>query len=156
MRPDLDAGHAAAQLEAVFRDIAAQRMQGLPIVNPALDVEAVGFRAWQACQLGVLVTPWTLGLVLLAGAEGALEELPLGQQRDWQFPSGSYAFMGLQDARLGTCQICPLISPMHEFSCQAEAREVAREVLHALFAPVAAPPPPPSRRAFLRAALPGA
>ena len=33
-------------------------MQGLAIVNPALEVEAVGFAPWQDHWLGVMVTPW--------------------------------------------------------------------------------------------------
>jgi len=174
---------AQVRLQAVFDDIAATRMQGLPILNPALAVELVGLRAWQGCALGVLVTPWTINLVLLADAEGpaALPVLPLGAEQIWQFPSGAYAFMGFQDERLGPCQLCPLISPVHELGSQAEALALADEVLALLLAPLAGPvgadaaagsaraggssiatgpaararSPVPSRRAFLRAVVPG-
>lgn len=40
-----------------FRDVAMPRMQGLPIVNPALQVEAVGFERIPDGVLGVLITP---------------------------------------------------------------------------------------------------
>lgn len=33
-------------LQQVFSRIAATRMAGLPIVNPALQVQVVGMRAW--------------------------------------------------------------------------------------------------------------
>ena len=55
-------------LEQVFAHIAATRMQGVPVQNPALRVQAVGF-APQADPdggewlLGVLVTPWFMNLV---------------------------------------------------------------------------------------------
>jgi hypothetical protein len=36
----------AQRLEAIFRAIAGSRMAGVAILNPALEVEAVGFRRW--------------------------------------------------------------------------------------------------------------
>ena len=40
-------------------------MAGVPMLNPALRVQAVGFRHWQSHWLGVLVTPWFMNLMLL-------------------------------------------------------------------------------------------
>ena len=34
-----------------------ERMHDVPILNPALNVEAVDFQRWQRHWLGVLVTP---------------------------------------------------------------------------------------------------
>lgn len=42
----------AQKLEAVFGEIARTRMAGMPIVNPALRVEAVGFREGEARWAG--------------------------------------------------------------------------------------------------------
>jgi rubredoxin len=62
----LDARHEpclnpAAQLESLFRQIADTRMQGIPILNPALQVQAIGFRQWDGPHgllwVGVLLTP---------------------------------------------------------------------------------------------------
>jgi len=55
------------KLEATFTDIANTRMAGLPICNEALHVQAVGFREWNDHWVGVLVTPWTISLVLMPG-----------------------------------------------------------------------------------------
>ncbi|WP_059287489.1 [NiFe]-hydrogenase assembly chaperone HybE [Aquitalea magnusonii] len=67
--PQLFATTPAPQLEALFRDIAASRMQGIPILNPALQVEAIGFQQWGGPQgrlwAGVLLTPWFMNLLLL-------------------------------------------------------------------------------------------
>jgi [NiFe] hydrogenase assembly HybE family chaperone len=122
-----------AKLERVFTHIAATRMVDLPILNLALHVEAVGFREWEGRWIGVLVTPWTISLVLLPGTDAPLEPLFLDEKRVWSFPSGVYEFMGLNEPALGTCHICSLISPVAEFATHEEAVAVAREVIVALF-----------------------
>ncbi|KAF0136409.1 MAG: hypothetical protein FD153_1935, partial [Rhodospirillaceae bacterium] len=49
-------------LASHFRSVQSERMQGIPILNPVLQVEAVGFE-WAPDQEGVLaegalITPW--------------------------------------------------------------------------------------------------
>lgn len=122
------------KLEAVFNDIAATRMVGLPICNEALRVQAVGFREWQGLQVGVLVTPWTINLVLLPGDEAELKMLGADEKQKWAFPSGEYEFMGLNEPALGACQICSLISPVAGISSHDDAVLVAGQVMTALFA----------------------
>lgn len=126
------------RLQQVFGEIAHTRMAGLPIVNPALQVEAVGFRPWQGCWAGVLVTPWSIGLVLLPGEGPALPILAADQRQAWSFPSGRYDFLGLDEPALGPCQICPLLSPVSEFASHAEALALAQEIAQALFSEGAA------------------
>lgn len=122
-----------ARLQQVFDEIARTRMAGLPIVNPVVQVEAVGFRPWHGYWAGVLVTPWSIGLVLLPGDEAALPVLFADQRQAWSFPSGRYDFLGLDEPALGPCQICPLISPLAEFASHAEALALAQEIALALF-----------------------
>lgn len=129
----MESGSPADRLEQVFSNIAATRMADVPILNPALHVEAVGFRSWQGYWIGVLVTPWMINLVLLPCDETELEPLQLDQKKVWVFPSGAYEFMGLNEAELGTCHICSLISPVMEFATHEEAVAVAREITDALF-----------------------
>ena len=124
---------AVQKLEAVFRGIARTRMADVPIVNPALRVEAVGFREWQGRWAGVLVTPWTINLLLLPGPDAPLEKLPPDKRVTWTFPSGTYEFMGLDEPELGVSHICPLISPVDEFGTHEEAQAVAREIINALY-----------------------
>lgn len=124
---------AVARLERVFTHIANTRMADVPIVNPALQVATVGFRLWQTYWVGVLLTPWTINLVLMPDKQGELEALPLDQRRAWRFPSGDYDFMGLHEEALGVCHFCPLISPVTEFATQEQALALAREIAEALF-----------------------
>lgn len=162
-----------SSVESTFARIAATRMAGLPICHPGLSVDALDFRDWDGNWLGVLITPWSLSLMLLPGASAAVRVLRPGQTQLWRFPSGSYEFIGHRDDTLGNYQLCSLYSPMFEFADQAEARHVARLALAALFHPdlvgtlgerELAPPracsttataePAPARRRFLRALMP--
>lgn len=123
----------ATRLQAIFENIAAIRMAGVPILNPAMHVEAVGFREWEGHWIGVLVTPWMINLVLMPGAEVPLAPLLQGENKTWRFPSGTYEFMGLNEPELGVCHICPLISPVTEFATHEDALAIAREVAESLF-----------------------
>jgi [NiFe] hydrogenase assembly HybE family chaperone len=123
---------AAQKLHEVFDDIAATRMAGLPICNAALRVEVVGWREWSGRHVAVLVTPWTINLMLLPGSE-TLATLPLDAKQTWAFPSGSYDFMGLNDVALGVCHICPLVSPTLHIATQAEAVSIAGQIMEMLF-----------------------
>lgn len=122
----------AEKLEALFNDIAATRMAGLPICNTALRVEAVGFREWQGHWVGVLVTPWTISLALMPGDE-PLRVLGAEEKMAWEFPSGKYMFMGLNEPALASCQICSLISPVIDFGRHEDAVDAAHQVMAALF-----------------------
>jgi len=108
-------------------------MADVPILNPALRVEAVGFQLWEDHWLGVLVTPWMINLMILPGEDAPLTPLALDQKTVWNFPSGAYEFMGLNEPAIGTCHICSLISPVTEFSTHEEAVAVAQEILVNLF-----------------------
>lgn len=121
------------KLEAVFTDIAETRMAGLPICNTALRVQAVGFREWNDHWVGVLVTPWTISLALMPGDKGPLKTLGADEKMSWEFPSGKYEFMGLNEPALGTCQTCSLISPVVDFERHEDAVKVAEQVMEALF-----------------------
>ena len=103
---------AVQKLESVFNEIARTRMLDIPILNPALRVEAVGFREWEGRWIGVLITPWTMNLVLLPGQDSPLVPLALDEKQMWSFPSGEYQFMGLNEPTLGTCHTCSLRSPV--------------------------------------------
>ncbi len=125
----------ADALEALFRTILRRQMHDMPMVNAALSVEAVGFRAWRDHWLGILVTPWFMNLMLMPRV--AAQWLPLAERetRHYVFPAGVFEFIGARDALLGDYQACSLFSPMFEFSDPAQARTTAMAALDALFDP---------------------
>lgn len=124
------------QLEAVFHRIHEERMQDVPVCNPALEVKAVGFREWGDYALGVMLTPWFMNLMLLPrnsqDCEGPIEGCKEGSKQLHHFPSGSYEFIYGREEGLGAYQVCSLFSPMHEFTDQETALETARQVLDAV------------------------
>jgi [NiFe] hydrogenase assembly HybE family chaperone len=119
-------------LVATYRHVAATRMLGLPFVNPALAVEAVGFAPWQGRWLGVLVTPWCINLVLAPLEPTAWRSLRQGEKRRYRFPAGDYEFVGTVEPGVGEFQLCSLFSPVLEFEDQATARFVAEHARAAL------------------------
>lgn len=143
-----------SRLVRVFKDVATTRMAGLPVMNAALRVEAIGFEPEgeqaDAGLGGVLITPWFMNLVWLPADAGG-SPLPVGAMRTRRFGGEQVEFTGAQIAEFGCFEACSLWSPMFDFPDQATARATAHEVLALLRKPVAPPSAPeqPSRRALL-------
>jgi [NiFe] hydrogenase assembly HybE family chaperone len=141
------------RLEVAFENIARMRMAGLPFLNPELRVEAVGFREWEGQWIGVLVTPWSINVVLLPGS-GPWPHLGAGAERFIDLPAGRFRFIAATDPGLGDYHACSLFSPALEFTSHAAARATAEAALAALFdagtSDERAPAAPLSRRDFLR------
>lgn len=109
-------------------------MAGLPLNNPALRVECVGFRALGESHLvGVLIAPWAINLVLLADRNSRDLHLAADRRRTWDFPSGSYEFMGGDEPECGAYQFCSLFSPAFEFPDQNSAVTTANQIMVGLF-----------------------
>jgi [NiFe] hydrogenase assembly HybE family chaperone len=119
-------------LEQSFRRIQRERMQGAPLLNEWLAVEAVDFRPWQGHCLGVLVTPWFMNLMLLPSEGDEWAGLPVGSKVTHHFPSGCYEFILSHETEIGRYQICSLFSPMFEFADQAAAVATAEAVMQGL------------------------
>lgn len=149
---------AVERLARAFERIERTRMQGLPFLNPALRVEAVGFRAWNGQQVGILLTPWCMNLVLLPG-EGEWTPLPQGGERFADLPGGRFRFIAGHDEEAGEYHACSLFSPALEFTDHASARATAVAALEAVFdageAAAKAAPARTSRRDFLRGRIAG-
>lgn len=107
-------------------------MVGLPFLNPALNVEAVGFRDYDDYQLGVLITPWFMNLVILPGP-GTGATFAAGSKTSVRLPSGPVEFTVACDETLGIFLSAVLFSSVGEIHDQATARDIAQEVLRRLF-----------------------
>lgn len=150
---------ADAVEEAFFR-IQREQMADVPILNPALSVEAVDFQRWQGHWLGIVVTPWCMSMLLVPGSTENWVSTGENRRRFVKFPAGDFAFLGSAEAELGEYQSCPLFSPMGQFPSQSEATLTAKASLVALLSPPQAAPeagevkktstePSLSRRRFL-------
>jgi [NiFe] hydrogenase assembly HybE family chaperone len=137
-------------LEAAYNHILVTRMSGMPVVNSALTVEAVDFTRnddW----LGVLITPWSMNLLLLPGKGSAWTAYPAGHKFEHFFPYGCFEFTAAHETAMGVYAQCSLFSPMFQFADQPAAREAAHAALQALLTSPA--PATISRRDLLRGKL---
>jgi [NiFe] hydrogenase assembly HybE family chaperone len=154
-----DVSPADAVEEAFFR-IQRDQMSDVPILNPALSVEAIDFQRWQGDWLGIVVTPWCMSMLLVPGSSENWVSTGENKRRFVKFPAGDFAFLGSEEVELGEYQSCPLFSPMGKFSSQSEATMTARASMIALLTVQQAPADKPkaeksadapslSRRRFL-------
>jgi len=151
--------------EARARDVelaferAAPAMAEVPVCNRLLSIEVVGMRRHDRGFAGVLITPWTVSLVLVGGERG-LPRLAAGGSEVVPFPAGDFALAGAEAPELGPYRTLSLLSPPAGLAGQEAAREAALAALAAIFdppAPARAAAPAPeaalrSRRSFLRGA----
>ncbi len=138
----VEAARPGPLLEEIYRKIHREHMLGLPILNPDLEVEAVGFVPFRGLWVGVLITPWFMSLMLLSGT-ALCPVLAEGESQSWLFPGGALKFYAGFEAEVGPCQVCSLFSPMREFADQEEARAAAQAVLNGLFAEIVSIEPEP-------------
>lgn len=127
------------KLETVFDHILIHRMDGLPVINKHLSVKAIGFHTWNHYQLGILITPWFMNLILIPSNNSVststdTENTPLkvGSTQNHIFPSGAYEFVTGFEEAFGHYQSCSLFSPMFEFDDQQIAELTAKEALDAI------------------------
>lgn len=138
-----------ADLVAHYETIFEARMRGLPIVNERLAVEAVGFEQWEDQDLGILITPWFMNLVLLPDS-ARLADMAQGDRVDCKFPSGSCELTVYHDEQLGSYLAAVLFRTVADFPDQEIARAIAEEALaQILTEPPEKEAPQVSRRGLL-------
>jgi len=144
------------RLEAFFTEVWQTRMQGLPILHPALQVEAVAFQHWDNGWLGVMVAPWFMSLLWLPD-ELDVSLGRLGDKVTRSLPAGDYEFIVAHEEGIGSYLSCSLCSPMTAFPDHDSARATAAAVMEAILQPpvavtpdAAVPEETPSARRFSR------
>lgn len=150
-------------LTQAFEHIGHIRMRDVPVQNPKLCVQAIGFEMTPGADIGpeslagILITPWFMNLVRLpvvadAPAKGWLAP---GRKARRALGCERFEFIGASEEGFGVFEVCSLFSPMFEFADQEVAVATAAQVLALLRAPVAAPVVsasatlPSNRRGFL-------
>jgi len=125
-----------AALVAAYRLIAERDMADVPICNPALSVEALGFRPFGSGQgegwFGCMIAPWFLNAVLIPRDPAQWADLRDGDKAEIALPSGAYHVTASRVGALGTLAVIPLVSAMNVFTSQDEARSAAMLALDQL------------------------
>ncbi|MFO1407903.1 MAG: [NiFe]-hydrogenase assembly chaperone HybE [Steroidobacteraceae bacterium] len=139
--------HPVERLAAAYRR-AALAMKGMPIYNPTVAVEPVGFREHEGRHVGVVVTPWFMNLTVIPSEHEAAAWQAGGTVR-LVFPSGLYDLLVGYVPDFGLVGTCPLFSAMTEFTDHEAAQVAALAAAEGLFEPEEAGSAPVSRRQLL-------
>ena len=115
-------------IQQVFTTIHHTEMADLPFINEYLSVETVGFALHEGDWLGVLLTPWTLSLLLLAGPERHWQSFTVGDKFGLKLPSGEYTFFVGGHEKLGTYLSCSLRSPVNDIHSQQAGVKLAEDI----------------------------
>ncbi len=137
------------QIESVFRRIETEQMQGIPLLNPALQVQTVGFQSYRGRTLGVIITPWLMNLVLLPAEGEDWSDLKPGDKTSHRLPANEFRFMVNEIEGIGICQCHSLHSPMHEFMNQEHAVAAAESFMQTLMVEVDNPETDPQDEELL-------
>jgi len=113
------------ELVGRFREIGETSMRDLPLYNPDLEVEAVGFRTFEGQWVGVLITPWFMNLMRLPKIAAPMDMAHIGSKVVTMLPSGEHALTRGGDEVIGTYESLSLHSPMSAFKAQEAARTEA-------------------------------
>ena len=128
---------------------ADREMVGLPVHNPALCVDAIGFRAHADGYAGVVVTPWCMNVAMIPAEPGAAPPLAVGSKRQVHFPSGAYTMIAGRMGGVGLVETCSLFSPMDEFESMDTAVLTAEAAVDGLFTEETPEPAPKLTRRFV-------
>ncbi len=143
------------RIEAVFKRIENEQMQGIPLLNPALQVQTIGFQSFEGRTVGVVITPWLMNLVLLPAEGEEWSDLKLGDKTRHRFPANEFHFMVNEIDGIGICQTHSLYSPMNEFMDQDHAVAAAESFMQTLMVEVENPETDPHDEELLGRILRG-
>ncbi len=124
---------AVQNLANAYRRVALS-MKGLPIYNPTIAVEAVGFVNRDGREVGVMITPWFMNITVLP-AHADREVWVAGATLRLGFPSGNYDFAVSELPDVGLVASCSLFSPMSDFVDHEAAHIAAEAAARALHEP---------------------
>ncbi|MEH6627513.1 MAG: [NiFe]-hydrogenase assembly chaperone HybE [Motiliproteus sp.] len=121
----------SAVLEQIYTTIYREQMHDVPVVNPAIQIEAIGFSEWEGHWLGILLTPWFMNVLVIQKAGSPWPELEMGKGKELMisFPQGEYKFSAREEKGIGSYLSCSLASPVNDWKSHPEAKRTAEDVL---------------------------
>ena len=145
----------AKEIEMTFQRIEQEQMQDIPLLNPALRVQSIGFQVYEGRALGIIITPWMMNLLMLPSEQDDWSELKLGDKTHHRLPANEFRFMVNEIDGIGICQTHSLYSPMHEFMNQDHAVAAAENFMQTLMVEVEEPDSDPHQEELLGRILRG-
>jgi [NiFe] hydrogenase assembly HybE family chaperone len=129
-----------AALEAAFVDIAQQRMAGVALMHPGVQVQATPFVALDAqLAVGILVTPWFMNLLRLPLTRS--DRCHVGSKTTHRVGDYAIEFTSAFEPAIGGFESCSVYSPLTMFEDHAAVYATAQAVMHTLLSASAADTP---------------
>lgn len=122
-----------------FTQIGHERLEGLPVYNANLQVEAIDFQPCEHGLVGALVTPWFINILLLPGNVRTWRQHELGTKHTFELATGEQQFVLGDDEVVGRYFFRSVVSPPHCYKQQADARHAAQLALQKLLVVEAEP-----------------
>ena len=133
---------ARESLIDAYRRIAAERMAGIPFANERLDVDGIGFRDVEGLEVGVLITPWCMNLVVLEAEPEDSGQPDYEETRTFRFAAGEFEFVNARIDDVPPHHALALFTSVEDFPDMDTARAVASEILRRILEPDAEDAPP--------------
>ncbi|RLM18584.1 hydrogenase [Brenneria alni] len=115
-----------AWLEAIFSQIAREKMQTLPFYREGIPVKACGFTLFEQQWIGCLLTPWMMSLLVLPGPRQVWPVRPLADRLALALPCGNVTFIvGEMSGRQYLS--CSLMSPIDSNMSGEQALSLAEQ-----------------------------
>ena len=137
-RAEAWADSPAPAVERWFQHLLAERMHGLPFLNPALSVQTIDFQRIDGDWLGGLATPWSVQLMLLPGGGSLWVDTSPGERSMVALPVGRLTFIADEgDHALPAFQYLPLVNATAALAGDDAARAFVRDALATALRPPA-------------------
>lgn len=110
-----------ATYQASLERIAATKMKNLPVCNRKIRVQVLSFVRYKGHWFGVVITPWSIFVVMACGDPHSWPHTETTQFVDIKLPAGEFTFTGMDDEYLGKYLACSLMSPVDPMFDQTSA-----------------------------------
>ncbi len=119
-------------VERSFSKVHREKMQGIPILNPRINVQALGFQYYRDRIVGIVITPWLMNVIILPAEGEDWSDRDPGRKEMLAFPLKTCLFLQNEIDGIGYCQTHSLYSPMNEFANHEHAVRVGQDFIEKL------------------------
>jgi [NiFe] hydrogenase assembly HybE family chaperone len=131
----LIAGYATnpkALVEQTYQAIMDNDMIDMPFCDKNVPIYAAPFVVYEDQWLGVLLTPWTLSILLFPGFEQHWPQRKIGDKLAIEINAQHYTFMVNEQPQLGQYLACSLMSPVVGISNADGGKTLVKDLMNKL------------------------
>lgn len=123
----------ASIFEQAYRQVYEKSMQDIPFINRQIQIELIGVGRWQHFWRGMMLTPWSMNLLLIPACEAGCIHASKGSESQYPLPQGWFPFVASSVGVTGAFWQSSLFSDMRLFESHMAAKATGEEVIRQLF-----------------------